>query len=99
MSFPFLNNNLPDESLSLDSLLVRNKASTFFMRVDRDFESENIRAGDILIVDRSLKPVKSSIVVGIVNGDFVLLRVSCAYKIKFPFIVWGVVTYVIRKVS
>jgi len=57
--------------LDLNELLVRRPAATFFVRVEGDsMIGEGIRDGDILVVDRSLRPASGDIVIACVDGDF-----------------------------
>ena len=56
--------------LDLTKYLVENKAATFMMRVDGDsMKDAGILDGDLLVVDRSAKPVNGSVVVVAVNGE------------------------------
>ena len=50
--------------LDLMEYLIENKAATFMMRVDGDsMKDAGILDGDLLVVDRSAKPVNGSVVV------------------------------------
>lgn len=73
--------------LGLDKLLISRPASTFLLRAGAD--RYGVRAGDILVVDRSLPPRRSQLVVVPANGDLILAKYPAAE-------VWGVVTYVIH---
>jgi SOS-response transcriptional repressor LexA len=57
--------------------LISNLNDTFFVRVKGDAMTESrIEEGDILIVDRSLKPEHDKIVVAIQNGGFIIRRLQ-----------------------
>ena len=57
--------------LDLNEKLVRRPAATFFVRVVGDsMVGEGIRAGDLLVVDRSLTPVDGDIIIAAVDGEF-----------------------------
>ena len=59
------------EPLDLNELLVRRPASTFFVRVQGDsMTGAGIRDGDLLVVDRSLRPASGDIIIACVDGDF-----------------------------
>ncbi|MCF0235788.1 MAG: translesion error-prone DNA polymerase V autoproteolytic subunit [Bacteroidaceae bacterium] len=60
-----------DRSIDLNSDLVSNPDSTFYARVEGDSMIEaNLNQGDILVVDRSLRPSDGDIVVCVVEGEF-----------------------------
>ena len=57
--------------LDLRDYLVRNPTATFVMRAKGDSMREvGILDGDLLVVDRSVKPSNGSIVVAALNGEF-----------------------------
>ena len=61
--------------LDLNEFLVQNKAATFMMRVSGDsMQDAGILDGDLLVVDRAIKPVSGSIVVVAVNGEYMVKR-------------------------
>lgn len=57
-----------EKYLSLDEKFTQNKASTFYVRASGDSMSPRIEDQDILIVDRSLKPLSGSIIAVFYNG-------------------------------
>ena len=60
-------------SLDLNDLLVKRPAATFFMKVEGDaMAGEGIRDGDLLVVDRSLRPASGDVIVACVDGDFMV---------------------------
>ena len=64
-----------ENRLNLKDRLVKYPASTFFVEVENDSEdSLGISAGDILIVDRSLAPRHSSLVIAELDGEHVVCR-------------------------
>jgi DNA polymerase V len=54
--------------LSLDEKFAKNRESTFYIRASGDSMLPEIKNGDILIVDRSLKVINRSIVAVFYNG-------------------------------
>src|SRR6476469_8377978 len=61
--------------LDLTRLLFRHPASTFLARVSGDsMTGAGIEPGDLVAVDRGLRPVDGSIVVAVVDGEHTLKR-------------------------
>ena len=57
--------------LDLNELLVKRPAATFFVRVQGDsMIGEGIHDGDILVVDRSLRPASGDVIIASVDGEF-----------------------------
>ena len=57
--------------LDLNELLVRCPAATYFVRVEGDSMSgAGIHDGDLLVVDRSLRPADGDVIIASVDGDF-----------------------------
>ena len=55
--------------LSLDEKFMKNKESTFFVRSSGDSMEPDIKAQDILIVDRSVTAIDGSVVAVFYNGN------------------------------
>ena len=69
--FPSPAEQYQEPPLDLNELLVRRPAATFFVRVQGDsMAGEGIRDGDLLVVDRSLRPADGDVVIASVDGDF-----------------------------
>ncbi|MBQ6138012.1 MAG: translesion error-prone DNA polymerase V autoproteolytic subunit [Kiritimatiellae bacterium] len=69
--FPSPAEQYQEPPLDLNELLVRRPAATFFVRVQGDsMTGEGIRDGDLLVVDRSLRPADGDVVIASVDGDF-----------------------------
>lgn len=63
------------ESLDFNDLLVDNEASTYVMRVaGQSMIDAGLDDGDLIVVDRSKKPVHGDIVVMRINNEFTLKR-------------------------
>jgi DNA polymerase V len=66
-----------ESRLSIDELLVNNKAATFFVRASGDsMEGAHIASGDILVVDRSVEPKPGMVAVAAVRGELVVKRLA-----------------------
>ena len=73
--FPSPAENYVEEKLNLNSYLIKNKESSFFVRVSGDsMINVGIFDNDILIVDRSLDPKRQSIVVVSIDGELVIKK-------------------------
>jgi len=73
--FPSPADDYVDRKLDLNELLIKNPAATFFVRVAGDsMIGVGIHHDDILIVDRSLKPVSGNIVIAVYNGELTVKK-------------------------
>jgi DNA polymerase V len=75
--FPAPGDDLIERALDVNDLVVKNPASTFFVRVQGDsMEGAGIFSGDVLVVDRAITPVDGKIVVAAVYGELVVKRLQ-----------------------
>lgn len=73
-----------DLKLDINKYLIKRPSSTFFMRAgDNDLVRFGISKGDLLVVDRSLKPVNKSIVVANLDGELLLKRILISKNITY----------------
>ena len=71
----FPTSHLHDEKLDLNRYLIKNKESSFFVRVSGDsMINVGIFNNDILIVDKSLTPGSRSIVIASIDGELIIKR-------------------------
>lgn len=69
--FPSPADDFIDKNLDLHEFLVKKPASTFLLRVKGDsMVGKSINDGDILIVDKSVKPYDGAIVIASVDDNF-----------------------------
>ncbi|MEP7279343.1 MAG: translesion error-prone DNA polymerase V autoproteolytic subunit [Bacteroidota bacterium] len=69
------------QGIDLNEQLVRNKPATFFMRVRSDaMINAGIFDGDMVIVDRSLKPVSGKVIIAILNGEMLIRRLEKTFN-------------------
>lgn len=81
--------------LDLTKLLIKHPLSTFFMHIDSsEWENWGIYRGDLVIIDKSLKPKPIDLVIWWKESDFTL---SKFHKLPLDSIVWGVVTSTIHQ--
>lgn len=63
--------------LDLNEHLVKNPASTFYVRVEGDsMIGAGIHANDLLIVDLSLEPADGQVVIALIDGEFTVKRLK-----------------------
>jgi DNA polymerase V len=73
--FPSPADDYIEEGIDLNTILVKRPASTFFIRVQgHSMEGARIYSGDVLVVDRSLEPKDSDIIVAALGGEFTVKR-------------------------
>ncbi len=64
-----------ERGIDLNEQLIMNKPATFFFRMNSDaMDAAGINAGDILIVDRSIKATTNKIIVAAIDGDLMVRR-------------------------
>jgi DNA polymerase V len=69
--------NFEKKGIDLNEQLVRNKHSTFFMRVNGTaMTGAGINHGDVVIVDRSLEPTDGRVVIALLNGEMLIRRLQ-----------------------
>jgi SOS-response transcriptional repressors (RecA-mediated autopeptidases) len=62
-----------ENPIDLNEQLIKNKDSTFFMRINSDaMEGAGIYKGDVVIVDRSLIPENGKIVIAVINHSMLI---------------------------
>jgi|GEM_PF-358384 len=70
-----------ERGIDLNERLIMNKPATFFFRMNSDaMEGAGIYAGDVLIVDRSIKAVNGKIIVAAVNGELFVRRYAKGFN-------------------
>lgn len=75
--FPSPADDYLEQSLDLNEHLIKHPAATFFMRVAGDsMKNAGIFSGDTLIVDKAVSPEDDSIVIAVLNGEFMVKRLQ-----------------------
>lgn len=75
--FPAPGDDQIEKILDINDLVVKNPASTFFVRVEGDsMTGAGIFSGDVLVIDRAVEARDGKIVVAAVNGELVVKRLS-----------------------
>ncbi len=73
--FPSPADDYIEKALDLNEYLIANQAATFFVRVSGDsMTGAGIHDGDILIVDRSIDPVRGQVAVAVIDGEMTVKR-------------------------
>ncbi len=63
------------EPIDLNAYITKNPTATFLARVEGDsMIGAHIEPGDLVVIDRSLKPVSGRIVLAFVAGEFTIKR-------------------------
>ncbi|MCR9228859.1 MAG: translesion error-prone DNA polymerase V autoproteolytic subunit [Flavobacteriaceae bacterium] len=111
--FPSPAEDFTELRISLDEHFIRDREATFFVRANgHSMEQDGISDGDLLIVDRSIEPFDGCVAVCYVDSEFTVKRVvKKADKVLLvgnrtieldegsELIVWGIVTYAVKKIS
>ncbi|WP_018478234.1 LexA family protein [Pontibacter roseus] len=73
--FPSPADDYLEDKINLQQVLIHNPTATFLMRVrGESMRDARLHDGDILVVDRSLKPRDGHIIIGVVDGEFTVKR-------------------------
>lgn len=76
--FPSPADDYVGQRISLDEHLIRQRESTFFIRVAGDsMRGMSILDGDLLVVDRSISATHGCVVIAVVDGEFTLKQLRC----------------------
>ena len=95
--FPSPATHYLERTIDLHEHLVKHPDATFFVRVEGDELSDyNMHHNDILIIDRSLSTQQNALLLVVEDGEFKIKRFSKDQET--PYVVWGVVTYIIHAV-
>ncbi|HEY9185812.1 MAG TPA: translesion error-prone DNA polymerase V autoproteolytic subunit [Salegentibacter sp.] len=66
-----------EDIIDLNQQLIKNKEATFFGRADGDsMIGAGIGNGDLLVIDKSLKPKNENIAVCFLDGEFTVKRIK-----------------------
>src|SRR5215813_14064780 len=66
-----------ERGIDLNEQLILNKPATFFFRMNGDAMIEDgIFSGDVLIVDRSIKPLSGKVIVAVIDGELLVRRLQ-----------------------
>jgi len=75
--FPSPAEDFLEKQLDLNDYLINNKASTFLVKVmGNSMENAGIFDGDMIVVDRSVEPVNGKVILGVLNGEFTIKKIS-----------------------
>ncbi len=67
--------------IDLNEQLIRNKPATFFMKVSgNSMINAGIFNGDIVIVDKSIQPINTKIVIAVVDGEMLIRRYEKSFN-------------------
>ncbi|MEJ7611793.1 MAG: translesion error-prone DNA polymerase V autoproteolytic subunit [Ferruginibacter sp.] len=70
-----------ERGIDLNEQLIRNKPATFFMKVNgTNMVKAGILHGDVVIVDKSVKPVNGKIVIAVLDGEMMIRRYEKSFN-------------------
>lgn len=104
--FPNAGEDQRFDSLSLDAMVFRHRASTYLWRLDvRGIPELGWRGGTIVVTDRALGPREQDLVVAIADNDFVVRRwhngkmllINGHPEAAQEVSLWGVVTHTLAE--
>ena len=79
--FPSPASDYLEGEIDLNRYLIKNPLATFIVKSQGNCMSQaRIHSGDLLIVDRSIKPKNNSIVIASINGDLTVKRIKISGK-------------------
>ena len=79
--FPSPASDYLEGEIDLNRYLIKNPPATFIVKSQGNcLLQAGIRSGDLLIVDRSIKPQNNSIVIASINGDLTVKRIKILGK-------------------
>ena len=100
--FPSPADDFAEHALDLNKFIVQDTSATFFLRNQSSANRVyGLCVGDILVVDRSLKPCRGSLSVLILDDEFKIRNYQQMQKLlsieNLDAEFWGVITAIIRK--
>jgi len=73
--FPSPADDYLEGTIDLNAYFIQNPSSTYIVRIKGDSMIKiHIQDGDMLVVDKSIKPVPGHVVVALLNGEFTVKR-------------------------
>ena len=79
--FPSPANDYLEGEIDLNKYLIKNPLATFIVKAQGNCMLQaGIHSGDLLIVDRSIKPKNNSIVIVSIDGDLTVKRIKVSGK-------------------
>ncbi len=75
--FPSPADDYLELKLDLNSLLIKHREATFFLRVEGDsMIGAGIHSGDLIIVDRAVQAQHKKVIVAVLDGELLIRRLS-----------------------
>lgn len=94
--YPSAATHYMEAPIDLNKELIHNKDATFFVRIEgNEWVKLGIKNGDVLIIDRSIRPRRNLLVLIAEEGAFSIQYMPDAKENEIC--VWGVITYVINR--
>ncbi|MFQ6292704.1 translesion error-prone DNA polymerase V autoproteolytic subunit [Yersinia enterocolitica] len=75
--FPSPASDYIEKTLDLNELCIRHPSATYFVRAEGESMTEaGILSGDLLVVDKAVKPAHGDIVIAAIEGEFTVKKLS-----------------------
>lgn len=73
--FPSAASDYLEKTLDLNDLCIRHPSATYFVRAEGESMTEaGILSGDLLVVDKAIKPTHGDIVIAAIEGEFTVKK-------------------------
>lgn len=73
--FPSPADDYATKAIDLNTVLIKNPQATFLMRVaGSSMRDAGVDDGDVVLVDRALRPIHGSVIVAVVDGELTCKR-------------------------
>ncbi len=70
-----------EKGIDLNEQLIGNKPATFFMKVNSNsMIGAGVHMGDVVIVDRSIRPATGQIIIAVLNGEMLIRRLDKSFS-------------------
>ena len=73
--FPSPADDYATKAIDLNAALIKNPQATFLMRIaGASMRDAGVDDGDVVLVDRALRPIHGSVIIAVVDGEFTCKR-------------------------
>lgn len=73
--FPSPADDYATKAIDLNAALIKNPQATFLMRISgSSMRDAGVDDGDVVMVDRALRPIHGSVIIAVVDGEFTCKR-------------------------
>lgn len=73
--FPSPSDDYATKAIDLNAVLIKHPQATFMMRIaGSSMRDAGVDDGDVVLVDRALRPIHGSVIIAVVDGEFTCKR-------------------------